>query len=51
MRPCAVRAGVAEPAAARPRPVLGEVRAHPVPRGARESAPAAPRDEVVDAAR
>ncbi|MGW2955476.1 ROK family transcriptional regulator [Streptomyces eurythermus] len=46
-----VQAELAELAAARPRLVVGEVREHPVLRGALESALAATRDEVFDTSR
>ncbi|MFD0543983.1 ROK family protein [Streptomyces mexicanus] len=46
-----VQAELAQLAASRPRLVLGEVREHPVLRGALESALAATRDEVFDTSR
>ncbi|MEU5083850.1 MULTISPECIES: ROK family transcriptional regulator [Streptomyces] len=46
-----VQAELAELAAARPRLAVGEVREHPVLRGALESALAATRDEVFDTSR
>ncbi|MEV7994212.1 sugar kinase, partial [Streptomyces sp. NPDC086077] len=46
-----VQAELAELAAARPRLVLGDVRDHPVLRGALESALATTRDEVFDTSR
>ncbi|QFQ97226.1 ROK family transcriptional regulator [Streptomyces phaeolivaceus] len=46
-----VEAELAELAASRPRLVLGDVREHPVLRGALESALAATRDEVFDTSR
>ncbi|MEU0333314.1 ROK family transcriptional regulator [Streptomyces sp. NPDC006193] len=46
-----VQAELEELAAARPRLVLGDVRTHPVLRGALESALAATRDEVFDTSR
>ncbi|MFF0464370.1 ROK family transcriptional regulator [Streptomyces mexicanus] len=46
-----VEAELAQLAASRPRLVLGEVREHPVLRGALESALAATRDEVFDTSR
>ncbi|MER7228525.1 ROK family transcriptional regulator [Streptomyces rubradiris] len=46
-----VQAELAELAATRPRLVVGEVREHPVLRGALESALAATRDEVFDTSR
>ncbi|MGW2488778.1 ROK family protein [Streptomyces sp. NPDC001606] len=46
-----VQAELAELAATRPRLVLGDVREHPVLRGALESALAATRDEVFDTSR
>ncbi|MFI9616298.1 ROK family protein [Streptomyces sp. NPDC052023] len=46
-----VQAELAELAAARPRLVLGDVREHPVLRGALESALATTRDEVFDTSR
>ncbi|MFF9345566.1 sugar kinase, partial [Streptomyces sp. NPDC014773] len=46
-----VQAELEELAASRPRLVVGEVRDHPVLRGALESALAATRDEVFDTSR
>ncbi|MET8613584.1 MULTISPECIES: ROK family transcriptional regulator [Streptomyces] len=46
-----VQAELAELAAARPRLVLGDIREHPVLRGALEAALAATRDEVFDTSR